>query len=409
MPISSSPIFASLGRWPRLLLGCALGCMLGMVLILTLGACAAPTGATVAVTITGLDASAVSVQLDAQLGELPLTSKLPSLTETLDSFTVRLAGEDRGELQLQAQAIGTDGCVMQQGVTTVTIGEPGDYTATIAVAAQQGCVLRVVKSGSGAGRVTLSDGTSWDFPTPDDEGDACPVAEDSPTTQEQVYTLNTKVDLHAAALPNENAQTTSYFGGWQEGCAGSGDCSVTIGPGTTTVRLDFLPTEACSLSHFCWEQPRPQGANLRQISGRGSKDVWGVGEAGSMLRWNGSYWLSPHRPQLHTNLNAIWVGNKGNVWAVGESGVLMHRNSSGLWACPATLTTVNLNGIWGSDDDNIWAVGAQGTIARANEAVAPRTHISQCRRVRSGLRRATTRCAAATLRQRKVASGHAQS
>lgn len=85
-----------------------------------------------------------------------------------------------------------------------------------------------------------------------------------------------------------------------------------------------------------------------------------------MLRWNGSYWLSPHRPQLHTNLNGIWVGTKGNVWAVGEAGALMQRDSSGLWACPSTLTTVSLNDIWGSGESDIWTVGAQGTIVLAN-------------------------------------------
>ncbi len=277
MPIRSSPGFAS--------------CALGMLMALLLGACSETTVKTVEVTITGLDDSAVSVQVDAKLGDLPLQNTLSPFTSSLDTFKAHLSQDDTGELWLQAQAIGPDGCVFQQGNTTVTISDEYSYTATIEMAAQQGCLLVLYKTGGGAGKVTLSTGadttqTVWTFPRPTDTGDTCPVEEDSPSMKQQVYTLNTQVKLGAAAIPSNNAQTTSYFGGWQEAFSGSGDCDVTIGPGTTTVRVDFLPTEACSLSRFCWEQPRPQGANLRQISGRNTNDVWAVGEAGSMLRWN---------------------------------------------------------------------------------------------------------------------------
>lgn len=336
-----------------------------------LASCSSTSRSTVSVTIDGIDDTVVSVQIDAQLNGLPLVTKLPALEDPLDSFTVNLAEGDTGQLTLQAQAIGSDGCVNKQGSVTVTISDLGSYTATIELTSQQGCLLTVMKTGDGAGRVMLSDGTVWDFPKPTAQGDACPVAEDSPSFQQQSYTLKTQVTLRASLIPSGNSLVTSYFGGWGSGCTGSGDCNITISPGTTTVRVNFYPTEVCSLSHFCWEQPRPQGANLRQISGRSADDVWAVGEAGIILRWNGTYWLSPNRPQVHKAMNGIWVGEDtaqaaGDIWAVGDVGTVLHRDGQGIWACPTSITDANLNDIWGSASSDIWAVGSQAAIFHWN-------------------------------------------
>ena len=48
----------------------------------------------------------------------------------------------------------------------------------------------------------------------------------------------------------------------------------------------------CSDDNWCWRMPLPQGNNLRTFWGSGESDIWGVGDVGTILHWDGSAWTS---------------------------------------------------------------------------------------------------------------------
>jgi cobalamin biosynthesis protein CbiD len=63
---------------------------------------------------------------------------------------------------------------------------------------------------------------------------------------------------------------------------------------------------------------------LTDIWGSGPDSVWIVGEAGSILRWNGSaFELESSAPS--EDLKAVWGHASGVVWAVGSNETLLRR------------------------------------------------------------------------------------
>ncbi len=90
---------------------------------------------------------------------------------------------------------------------------------------------------------------------------------------------------------------------------------------------------------WCWENPLPQGNTLYAVWASTENDIWAVGELGTLLHYNGSYWklfVSPTRKTLH----AI-DGRVGDVWAAGDNGIILHFDG-GSWAVdPATPNGTN--------------------------------------------------------------------
>lgn len=163
-------------------------------------------------------------------------------------------------------------------------------------------------------------------------------------------------------------------------------------------------------------------APLHGVSGNNRRDVWTVGDAGTVLRWDGSNWAAVAvppdaaalalrgvwgdgqdgawvvgdcgivlqcRPDAQTrtrvckkidtgvgaNLKAVWGSpvcpvtgcEDRRVWIVGESGAALRCGTKGcerLWLPLAGQKT--LNSIWGSDDNNVWVVGEAGLVLHKN-------------------------------------------
>ena len=119
-------------------------------------------------------------------------------------------------------------------------------------------------------------------------------------------------------------------------------------------------TPACTADGWCWENPLPQGNQLRGATTLASGDSWVVGWGGTVLHWDGSSWtgsaaITPNR------LNAVWASANNDVWAVGGGGTIMHWNGTAWTSSPST-TTQELLGIWGTSPTNLWAVGRSGTV-----------------------------------------------
>lgn len=135
--------------------------------------------------------------------------------------------------------------------------------------------------------------------------------------------------------------------------------------GAHSASLDFaLSPQLCNASGWCWENPMPQGKDLRAVWGSSANDVWMVGSAGTILRWNGSAWSL--LPAGSTNqLNAVWGTSASDVWIAGAAGTLLHWNGTALTPV-ASGTSVELLGLGGTSAADAWAVGSSGKILHWN-------------------------------------------
>ena len=117
-------------------------------------------------------------------------------------------------------------------------------------------------------------------------------------------------------------------------------------------------------SDWRWDHPTPQGNHLRGIWGTGPDQIWAVGDAGTILLWDGKAkaW-SIQASNVSEHLRAIWGSDGSNVFSVGTSGRILRFDGKS-WAAMTSGTTRDLWGVWGTDPKNIYAVGAEGTILR---------------------------------------------
>ena len=151
----------------------------------------------------------------------------------------------------------------------------------------------------------------------------------------------------------------------------------------------------------------PRDRDLYAIVGRSATDVVAFGEAGAVIRFNGSKWTTeqPIGPQWASAdlISAAWVDDGGadrylavaatggglaldsakwvdmatrpergvrdfagsgeHLWAVGKGGLVIERSDQG-WSSVAVATVADLNAVDVAADGTVWAVGTGGTIVR---------------------------------------------
>lgn len=110
---------------------------------------------------------------------------------------------------------------------------------------------------------------------------------------------------------------------------------------------------------------------LSGLSGNHRRDVWTVGDGGTVLHWDGDRW-SRVEASTQANLRGAWGDGKDGVWIVGEKGTLLNCQSAPPSQCVSIRTgTLNdLNAVWGyaecpssgCKDRQVWAVGALDTV-----------------------------------------------
>lgn len=98
---------------------------------------------------------------------------------------------------------------------------------------------------------------------------------------------------------------------------------------------------------------------LYDISGIDGKDIWVVGEQGTIAHWNGAQWLQVHSG-VSATLRTISIRSSDDVWFGGDGGTVLHWNGSAIERKAGGLP--NFQGIWGTAADNLWAVGSGGAI-----------------------------------------------
>src|SRR5215470_1860844 len=122
-------------------------------------------------------------------------------------------------------------------------------------------------------------------------------------------------------------------------CAGSDLCG---GGGVAGV----CAAATCTMAHWCWLNPLPQGNPLFAVNGVAPDDAWAVGPAGTLLHFDGSRWI-PVDPGGDLLLEDVWAVSADDVWAVGALGVTIHL-SGGVWSPVPSGVTVSLDGVWAS-------------------------------------------------------------
>lgn len=105
---------------------------------------------------------------------------------------------------------------------------------------------------------------------------------------------------------------------------------------------------------------------LPNASGVENISLWqnSDGKAWAMSRFDGggsriwyratTTWVQ--QDSVGQNLFKLWGADANNLWAVGSAGRIRKYNGS-TWADQTSNTTENLIGIWGSSSTNIWAIG----------------------------------------------------
>ncbi|HKG91138.1 MAG TPA: hypothetical protein VKA84_04580 [Gemmatimonadaceae bacterium] len=153
--------------------------------------------------------------------------------------------------------------------------------------------------------------------------------------------------------------------------------------------------------------PAAAGISLRAVWGTSPSNVFVAGDAGTLLRWDGTSWTAISTG-TNITLSTIWGSGPTDVYASGAGGVAVHwtggatatretigsgvtaiagtgpgtvvavgsggsswvRQSTGTWTFVETNSTRNLNGMFGSSAAGIVAVGDNGTIMRHTGATS---------------------------------------
>lgn len=98
------------------------------------------------------------------------------------------------------------------------------------------------------------------------------------------------------------------------------------------------------------------GEVLRAIWGSSGTDVWAAGDAGKLLRYDGTW--TPHGGSTTEGLAAIWGASASEVWIGGISGTLLHFDgtvissaSSGILASILSIYGLSASDVWAGADD----------------------------------------------------------
>jgi hypothetical protein len=133
---------------------------------------------------------------------------------------------------------------------------------------------------------------------------------------------------------------------------------------------------ACAENAACAINKLPAvTAHLESMWAFSSTDIWAVGDAGTIVHWDGAAW-SPYDFGLFGkptgNFYGVWGNAPDDIWAVGSFGLIHHYDGT-RWTSVSSSTPLDLYGVWGISRSEVYAVGlsptpgtAQGTFLRYN-------------------------------------------
>ena len=120
-----------------------------------------------------------------------------------------------------------------------------------------------------------------------------------------------------------------------------------------------------------WQNPLPQGNNLRAVSFTNTNTGTAVGNEGTILRTTngGASWVS-QTSGTTTSLGGVSFSDANNGTAVGGNTILRTTDGGATWVSQTSGTTNGLFGVSFTDANNGTVVGQNGTILRTTDGGA---------------------------------------
>jgi hypothetical protein len=125
---------------------------------------------------------------------------------------------------------------------------------------------------------------------------------------------------------------------------------------------------------WCWENPTPHGLGINALWYSASNDVWAAGEAGLLMRWNGSRWISYQDAanavqaqvtgdSLPLEYRAAWAAPTGELWFAGtHSSVLRWTGSTLVAESVDESGPFDFRAISGSSTNAVLATSLEGKL-----------------------------------------------
>ncbi len=99
---------------------------------------------------------------------------------------------------------------------------------------------------------------------------------------------------------------------------------------------------------------------LEGVWGTSSSATYAVGYSGTILRYNGTSWGAMTSGTASILFN-VWGTSGSDIYTVGDGGAILHYNGTA-WSAMTSGTSQRLLGVWGTSSSDVYAVGYSGTI-----------------------------------------------
>jgi hypothetical protein len=142
------------------------------------------------------------------------------------------------------------------------------------------------------------------------------------------------------------------------GTAGGG-----AGSGGQGGRRPLQPDDGCSIDGFCQVAPDLTSEWLFDVWGSGPRDVWAVGNAGTIVHYDGDRWTRI-ASGTEADLRGVWGTSRDDVWFVGEHGTTIHYDGVELDATRGPVTDLDLQDVHALAD-RVWIVAGANSYPRA--------------------------------------------
>ena len=164
--------------------------------------------------------------------------------------------------------------------------------------------------------------------------------------------------------------STSLLDAQVDASASDGRVVVATQDGAGPITPAPSPYVVCSASDWCFDRPKPTSHTLLAGTRIGPRDVWLVGESGTLLNFDGMN-LRGVPTEMTATLRAACTLSATDAWAVGDALSLLHFDGNA-WnkvsvqvdGDGGVATPADLFGVWGASSSDVWAVGSAGTLYR---------------------------------------------
>lgn len=120
---------------------------------------------------------------------------------------------------------------------------------------------------------------------------------------------------------------------------------------------------AAATAQAAWKaQSAPTTEQIRAIDGCAENKILAVGNAATILLYNGTAWQKVNTAHLpDETLYGVWWASETEAFVAGDNGLILHFDGTA-WTTMNSGTTNRLRNIWGAAANDVFAVGDTGTI-----------------------------------------------